>query len=174
MQGDATISVDGRYRYHLWRRWLIGDAGNVLFVMLNPSTADARQDDPTIRRCIGFAEAWGADRLDVVNLFAFRTSDPGELAQRAVDGANIVGPDNDDEIFLHARLASRIIVAWGQHGDDYPERVQKVLAILREALTYIAYSGPRQLECLGRTKSGQPVHPLYQPRSALLMEYTPE
>jgi hypothetical protein len=82
-QGDlfgdrgATLSDCGRYRYRLWRRW--ADGPTVLFVMLNPSTADADVDDPTIRRCIGFARSWGAGALEVVNLYAWRATQPAEL-----------------------------------------------------------------------------------------------
>ncbi|TMF61888.1 MAG: DUF1643 domain-containing protein, partial [Chloroflexi bacterium] len=67
----ATFSADRRYRYRLWRRW-DGARPVVAFVMLNPSTADARRDDPTIRRCIGFAKSWGFGGVEVVNLFAYR------------------------------------------------------------------------------------------------------
>src|SRR5262249_14212908 len=90
----AVISDCGRYRYSLTRRW--GDAAEprALFVMLNPSTADAEQDDPTIRRCIGFAKAWGMGSLEVVNLYALRATDPAAL----LSAPDPIGPKNDTMI----------------------------------------------------------------------------
>src|SRR5882724_4976365 len=85
----AVLSDCERYRYALWRRWAERPA--VLFVGLNPSTADALQDDPTIRRCIRFAKAWGYGALYMGNLFAFRATDPRAMKAEA----DAVGPDND-------------------------------------------------------------------------------
>src|SRR5262245_19133112 len=97
---EALISPCGLYRYWLTRTW-DNSLRRVCWVMLNPSTADAEQDDPTIRRCVGFARSWGAGGIIVVNLFAFRASDPKALLR----AADPVGPDNDGHI-LKSVLAS--------------------------------------------------------------------
>jgi hypothetical protein len=91
--------------------------------MLNPSTADASVDDPTIRRCTGFSEAWGFDSLTVVNLFAFRSPHPEDLAK--VDDP--VGPVNDLAIREAVFGASRVVVAWGAVGASYCDRIGKVI-----------------------------------------------
>ena len=139
----ATFSADGRYRYRLWRRW---DRSKpvVAFVMLNPSSADGRRDDPTIRRCIGFARAWGFGGIDVVNLFAYRASEPRRL--REVDDP--VGPDNARYLRRAIRRADLVVLAWGAH-----------------AVAAGLLSLPRA-RCLGLTRAGQPRHPLYLPRDA--------
>jgi len=144
----AEISACGRYRYTLTREWLTG-AGTVLFVMLNPSTADASQDDRTIGRCIGFAQRWGYQRLAVVNLFALRSRDPDELL-RADDP---VGPDNDGWIGALAGAADLTVCAWGAHKAARAARADDVMDMLADAPVY----------CLGTTAGGLPNHPLYLP-----------
>lgn len=144
----AEFSDCERYRYVL-RRCFAGSvldapANPVVFCMLNPSTATAMENDPTVRRCIGFAKAWGHSDLLVVNLFAMRSTDPDELT-RAVDP---VGPEND------AALASipatvPVVLACGSH-----KMVTKRLARAAEILA-------RPLLCLGVTAAGLPKHPLY-------------
>lgn len=144
----ALISPDGLYRYTLERRWGEGDFVN--FVMLNPSTADASLDDPTIRRCIGFARGWSYGGLVVTNLFALRATDPKALyAHRCPEG-----PDNDATLAEVAGRSGLIVCAWGAHGPRVVfGHVRGVLDLLRE-------SG-KPLHCLGTTKAGQPLHPLY-------------
>jgi hypothetical protein len=88
-QGDAVFSADGRYRYRLTRD--LGGKTTVTFIMLNPSTADANLDDPTIRRCKGFAKDWGYGRLIIVNLFAFRATDPRDMWKAHELGVNVIG-----------------------------------------------------------------------------------
>ena len=139
----AILSDCARYRYALWRRW--SDAPAVLFIGLNPSTADATQDDPTIRRCLRFAKAWGHGALYMGNLFAFRATDPREL----MAAADPVGPETDAWLRHLALDSGLIVAAWGAHG-DYRGRA----AVVAEAL-------PMHVHCLGRTKDGQPRHPLY-------------
>lgn len=157
---DAAISEDGRYRYALERRWQtelpvqVGRGAGVLdavclFVMLNPSTADHQVDDPTVTRCVGFARSWGYTALAVCNLFAFRASDPAEL-YRADDP---VGPDNDEWLRVYADRAALVVVAWGTRG-GHLGRDAAVLDLLERAHGKTIY-------CLGRTRSGQPSHPLY-------------
>lgn len=103
----ALISECGLYRYRLWRRWGIGP--HATWIMLNPSTADADLDDPTIRRCIGFARAWGFSAIEVVNLFALRATNPRELGR----SADPIGPDNDRHLSEAGRAAELRIAAWG-------------------------------------------------------------
>ena len=141
---DAKISECGKYRYLLTRVW--GDGDSAVFLMLNPSTADATVDDPTIRRCIGFAKAWGYAGISVVNLFAWRATKPREL-HKARDP---VGPENDD--WIRKTCDGRLVVcAWGAVADVHWRRVAHVVSMLPGA----------NLRCLGTTRSGAPRHPLY-------------
>lgn len=119
--------------------------------MLNPSTADEIKDDPTIRKCVKYAKRNGFNGLHVVNLFAFRSTDPKILKKRAQP--YLVGPENDAVIRYFSRHVHKIVVAWGAHGDSFPERTKKVLCLLRETKD--------KLWCLGTTSTGQPRHPLY-------------
>lgn len=153
---QAVISPDGTYRYQLLRRWQKGSSV-VAFVMLNPSTADAEVDDPTIRRCIGFARAWGHDAMVVVNLFGYRATQPSELT----GAGDPVGPDNDRHIKVATAQAERIICAWGAH-PLASERLEAVRALL-----------PAEVECLGLTASGQPRHPLYLPAAVRPHRFNP-
>lgn len=149
----AAISGDGLYRYALTRTW--GDGPMLTFVMLNPSTADAQQDDPTIRRCVGFARVLGYDGLRVVNLYAFRATKPTDL-WRAADPTG--GQRNDDlltEVGHLARHGQGIVAAWGAHAR--PDRVTHVLS----------FPGWDRLTALGVTKAGAPRHPLYLPATAV-------
>lgn len=144
---DAFISRCGTYRYALWRRWACGP--QVLFVMLNPSTADHRNDDPTIRRCIAFAASWGFGAVAVGNLFAFRTPFPSVLRL----AAQPIGRANDRWLQRLAAESSCVIAAWGNHG-SLMGRDEQVCALLRP------------LYVLSLTRQGQPRHPLYVPGSA--------
>jgi hypothetical protein len=142
----AVLDASGRYRYALMRG---ADWGRLCWVMLNPSTADAEVDDATIRRCSGYARAWGYRGYTVVNLFALRATDP-----RALDVAtDPVGPDNDRYLYATAKAAKLVVVAWGQ-GGERANRDMIVAARLRAMGV--------KLHCLGTTKSGAPVHPLRQ------------
>lgn len=148
----AVLSSCGRYRYALTRGdWLAGE-GTVLFVMLNPSTADATIDDRTIGRCIGFAQRWGYARLTVANLYALRATNPADLA-RADDP---VGPENDYWIDRLAQRATEIIVAWGAH----PQAERRAAHVL-ELVEFQRGTA----SCLGQTKDLHPRHPLYVKRS---------
>lgn len=155
---DATLSECGRYRYTLTRTW-DPSVWRLWFIMLNPSTADATIDDPTIRRCIGFARRFGYGGLGVVNLYAYRATKPADL-WRADDP---VGPDNDET--LRDMLAARsyygvpTVAAWGANAK--PDRVAQVLAM----------AGAHQLMCLGLTQAGQPRHPLYLRADADLLPF---
>ena len=117
----------------------------MLFIMLNPSTADAELDDPTIRRCVGFAQRWGFQGLAVGNLFALRATDPQQL-RRVADP---IGPENDQHLIWMSDDADVTIAAWGTPG-AFRNRDQHVLGFLKGAV-----------EHLGLTKQGHPRHPLY-------------
>lgn len=147
MKGGAEFSGCRAYRYTLWREW---DASlpTVNFVGLNPSTATETVDDPTIRRCVRFAQDWGYGRLFVTNIFAFRATDPADM-KRAADP---IGPDNGRWLRETARSAGLVIAAWGAHG-EWRGRGPYVLTRLQ--VDGIA------VHCLGVTKDGHPKHPLY-------------
>lgn len=150
IDSGAKISDDGLYRYLLWRSFTRGAETNatMLFVMLNPSTADAQHDDPTIRRCIGFALDRGCDRVEVVNLFAYRATVPKVLREIS----RPIGPENDWHIAEAAGVASVIVCAWGAEGDllSRGSRVRRSLI-----------SAGHKLFHFGLTSDGQPRHPLY-------------
>lgn len=154
MQGDirrhASISPCGLYRYRLTRNW--GAGAMMPFIMLNPSTADAELDDPTIRRCMGFARREGAGGIAVVNLFALRATNPDRLREERFP----FGPKNRDALWevaiVSAETQTPVVAAWGAggtvHGGDNLciKIMQAEGAILR---------------CLGKTRGGHPRHPLY-------------
>lgn len=150
-RGGAEFSDDRAYRFKLWRRWNTGAVGRVVaFVMLNPSDAGEVDDDATIRRCIGYAKRWGFDGIDVVNLFAYVSTEPRALRGRQTATGD---PRCLEAIVECVTGAARIVAAWGCHGDDHPGRVSEVLqAIRRCRLQVQAFEGA--------TKSGQPLHPL--------------
>lgn len=148
---NAILSACGKYRYGLERYW--GNTlARVLWIMLNPSTADGTSDDPTIRRCIGFTEAWGFSGLVVANLYAYRTPYPKELRRKYAAGGEIIGPENDYWLQFLAARSSLVVCAWGQYG-PIPERAYAVRRMLG------------QVSVLGFTKSGQPRHPLMLPKN---------
>lgn len=138
--------IVGPYRYVLERDWSGGRT--VVWIMLNPSTADASTDDPTLRRCLAFSKAWGFGTLRIVNLFAWRSPDPADL-ERVVDP---IGPDNDHHIHETARAGDLVVCAWGVGGKLF-DRDQAVLAQLRRAGV--------ELHALAWTQRGKPTHPLY-------------
>jgi hypothetical protein len=142
--------AEGGYRYLLWRRW--AETATVLFVMLNPSTADGSRDDPTIRRCTGLASAWGFGEVEVANLFAWRATDPRAL----VRARRRVGPRNDAVIVEAAARADAIVVAWGVHG-ALAGRDRAVARLL----------AGRAVRCLGVCRDGAPRHPLYVRRDVI-------
>lgn len=161
MLREANISSCGRYRYSLRRTWadLVDgdDAAHAVFVMLNPSTADDKRDDPTITRCIAFARAWGVSTLVVVNLFAWRATDPRELYARPKQ--QIVGVENDRHIVEACRSAQVAVAAWGAHGAllNRGEHVRRLVP---------------NLKVLRLTKDGHPSHPLYLPKTLMPMSWT--
>ena len=145
MNKSATFSRCRKYRYTLWRDWggLFAD-GYVMFIGLNPSTADEIEDDPTIRRCIGFAKNWGYAGICMTNLFSFRATLPSDMKSQS----DPVGPENDRYLKDISKQAKLIIAAWGVNG-NYLKRDQQVIKMING------------LFHLGLTKDGFPRHPLY-------------
>jgi len=144
----AQFSKCRRYRYALWRTWDENN-GHVMFIGLNPSTADEKEDDPTIRRCIGYAKSWGFGGIYMLNIFAFRATKPRNLR----DASDPIGSENDDYLKMYCDNSGLNIACWGTHG-AFMNRGQSVIELL----------GKNNLSCLGITKSGQPKHPLYLKR----------
>lgn len=169
VSGSAIFGGDSdEYRYELRRWW--GDGPLAAFVGLNPSTAGGDEDDPTIRRCCGFARSWGCAGVIMVNAFAYRSTDPRVLKARPAP----VGPRNDDYIRMAAQRAEIVVVCWGAPGGARGRRDQAdpygsvpVVEVLREW----------RLECLGKNRDGSPRHPLYlradTPRELFLERRSP-
>lgn len=158
MRCGAKLSPCGKYRYALWRDWRDGDEEfdkGVLFIMLNPSTADAEHDDPTIRKCMGFARNMSRGAIVVLNLFAWRATDPKDLRIAQSAGENIVGADNRywhrSYLNLHHVHGWPVIAAWGAH------------PIAAVGVDELGDLWPDRLMSLGVTKEGHPRHPLYVP-----------
>jgi hypothetical protein len=145
---SAIISPCGQYRYLLSRELhnLYSAAGPALFIMLNPSTADAELDDPTIRRCRSFAKSWDCSWIVVVNLYALRATNPTDLWMHA----DPIGPDNDMYLASMIREHETMVCAWGANAR--PERIATVSKM---------FGKRNRPMCLGIIKNGAPRHPLY-------------
>lgn len=160
IEKSARLSECGMYRYSLSRYW--GPKRGLVFVMLNPSTADASTDDPTIRRCMGFARREGNDGILVLNLYAYRATDPKAL----LSCTDAVGPENDGYLSMalteQARRGTPVVAAWGANAR--PDRVGQVLSLVPGV----------DWRCLGTTKQGAPKHPLYVRGDQPLVRYPNE
>lgn len=152
----ATFSRCGQFRYRLSRRWTEG--APLLYIMLNPSMAEAEQDDPAIKRCIRFAQAHDFPAVEVVNLFAYRATDLEELWRAGYP----VGTENDEHIAAALREAGALCVAWGAQAHRQA-RIDAVLALIKAT--------PLEPQCLDLTLSGQPHHPLTARRESRLHAY---
>lgn len=161
MSRDTVFSPCRRYRYTLWREWdcdlLTGCSDDsrhahefVQFIGLNPSTADETKDDPTIRRCIGFAKAWGYGALCMTNLFAWRDT----LPENMMKAAEPIGPENDKTLLKCAAQAGVIVAAWGK-GGNFNGRGIAVCELLR--------ADGRSVSFLKLNSDFSPAHPLYLP-----------
>lgn len=147
LEAGADLRGKGRqYRYALWRIWDRALPA-VMFIGLNPSTADAKSDDPTLVRCMGFARDWGYGGVYTANLFAFRATDPRDMKTARAP----VGCDNDRVILELAGKVDKVIAAWGNDG-AYLDRADAVRRLLPK------------LYYLKMNRSGQPAHPLYLPK----------
>ena len=142
----AIFDANGKYRYSLWRSWSAYHP-RIVFVLLNPSTADEQKNDPTIRRCMGFARAWKFGSMEVVNLFAYRATDYRELFK----ASDPVGAENNRFLMQAVERCSTVVLGWGTRGT--------LLGRDRQVMSLLA--GRNDLYCLGITKDGQPRHPLY-------------
>lgn len=157
LQRRALLSSDSRYRYVLEREW--DEGTSVCWVMLNPSTADADVDDPTVRRCLRFTKRWAASdpglgigRMTVVNLFAWRATAPTLLLNLTLE--EMTGPDNAQHLQEQIGQASFVVAGWGGF-------YRKLAG--RPLVEEIASAAGVPLFCLGTTASGDPRHPLYVP-----------
>jgi len=151
MKGSVTFGGgNDRYRYELRRWW--GPGPLVVFIGLNPSTAADTKDDPTLRRCCGFARRWGFDGVIMVNLYALRATDPALLREHF----DPMGKHNDAHLRIAAAAAKCLVACWGAHGGPDGARLLEpgstpVVDVLVD----------RDLQCLGKNKDGSPRHPLY-------------
>lgn len=157
LNSSAIFSPCRTWRYVLLRRWGSADSPHVAFIALNPSTADETTDDPTVRRMIGFAQDWGYGGLYVLNLFAYRATDPHEMKA----ARDPVGPENDKFLQVYHSMAARTVAAWGNHG-RFRGRGAMVATML----------GLRALWCFGKTGKKQPNHPLYLRKDCALKRYS--
>ena len=149
----AIFSKDRKYRYVLKRIW-DDKIKSCLFICLNPSTANEIEDDPTIRRCIGYANSFGYGGMVMVNIFAYRSTNPKKL--KKVN--NPIGKENNKYIEEMCLKADKIILAWGNNG-ELNNRGDIVIKELQQRY---------KLYCFGMNKSGQPKHPLYLPKKTFL------
>lgn len=153
----TIFSPDRIYRYTLYREWGTGPVVN--FICLNPSTADEERNDPTVRRCIGYARDWGFDRMMVTNIFALRSTDPSVLKTHPEP----IGAENNAWIERMARSSDLIVCAWGgiatERGDFIKHRLSSLL------LHYL------RLTPATERKHAFPHHPLYLPKSLKPVEW---
>lgn len=155
----AVFSPCRKWRYALGRELNVSGEGDCVFIGLNPSTADETKDDPTVRRCKRIALDWGCRSLVMLNIFAWRSTDPKPLYQ--LDDP--YGPENDATLLSWGRKARFVVAAWGTHG-ALRERGHEV--------TRNFYEAGIPLQCLGITKEGFPKHPLYIKASTVPKAYS--
>lgn len=156
---DSRCLWDGpnkEYRYVLHRVW-DSSKPKIAFIGLNPSTADERQDDNTVRKCINIAKRDGYGQMTMLNAYAYRSTDPKALATQL----NAVGNHNDHHIAKECKDAAKIVVAWGNHATD--DRHATLLKVLE------GY----ELWCFAKNNNGKPKHPLYVSLMAPLIQYSP-
>lgn len=153
IERTASISPCKRYRYALGRHW-DRSLGYATFIGLNPSTANAEQDDPTIRRCICFARDWGYGGIEMCNLFDWRATDPKTLPRQNLSLA--VSYMNDVCLRVRVHSAKEVIACWG----SVPWAQSRIEEVFRNV-----FSNDKRWNCLRFTKNGFPGHPLYVPKS---------
>lgn len=159
LESKASFSEDRLYRFTLYRRW--AEAGQeILFICLNPSTADEDYNDPTVWRCVNFARDWGYRGVWIGNLFALRATNPAELmSARFTRSIDLIGRSNSLVLRQMAARCAKVVYAWGNHG-----------RLLNRGRQVVNMIGPGW--CFGVNKTGEPKHPLYQPRNADLIKYS--
>lgn len=151
--GVSGAEMDDQYRYQLWRVW-DEEQDRLGWVMLNPSTADHTEDDPTIRRCLGFARSWGFGSIEVVNLYALRATQPQVVSTAIKEHGEsyAIGPHNDEHLVDACGRCKTIVAAWG---------AQKFADARAEVVTSLLRAHHPNVLCLGLTAARQPRHPLY-------------
>lgn len=149
----ATISPCGKYRYDLQRIWDL-NLPMACLVGLNPSTADANENDRTICRIIEFVKTWGCGGFTMVNLFAYRATRPEDMLVTE----HPVGAFNNEHIMNAAKQAAKVVFCWGTFG-GFQKRDEEIIAMFPDA------------ECFGYTKHGHPIHPLYLHSSTQLEKF---
>lgn len=154
---DAYIDESGQYRYWLLRQWKQNSDNFINFVMLNPSKADAKNDDPTVRCCIRFAKNFKFDGMYITNLFAFITKDPNELKKQSEP----IGKENNKYLREKANISNKVVIAWSNHG-SFMNRDKEVISILNQEKT---------IYCLGKNRPGQPTHPSRLKSNAKLIKF---
>jgi hypothetical protein len=169
MHKEAVISDDQKYRYTLYREWEEDPFAGIRvlnFVMLNPSTADADKDDPTIRKCIGFAKLNEYNAIRVVNLFALRSTDPDNLKYNHDRGDDIVGPLNNGYVW-ELPPEETVVAAWGstfKREKWFQKRVEETKNLLNRKLWCVKYTD----DGLRDPSQRRPWHPLYVPYGPLI------
>lgn len=151
MTKTAIISDCGKYRYLLMRQWNKDLPSNLYFIGVNPSTADAEKDDPTIKKLICLASAWGYGGFHIVNLFAYRSSDPAVL----LTVPNPVGPENDLYLANARKSGGKVVLMWGSKAKDISARRVEIVFSQFKSIAYY----------LRLNRDGSPAHPLYLPAS---------
>ena len=146
MESSARFSDCRNYRYELWRKW--EDKPYCMFIGLNPSTADETLNDPTVRRCIDYAERWGYGALCMTNIFSYRATDPKVM----MAFGEPIGLDNNRTLKTLASSAGVVVAAWGKDGS--------YMNIDKEVIDMIPF-----LRCLKKNGDGSPAHPLYLKKS---------
>ena len=154
MRSEALFSRCRLYRYTLWRVW-DQNRPYVAFIGLNPSTADEVRNDPTVRRCIGYAQDWKFGGMCMLNIFAYRATDPKVM----FDHPTPVGPRNDHWIRKVTQEAGLVVAAWGNHG-QHLSRSARIMTIATVPM-----------KCLGVTGAGMPKHPLYVRKDVMLEDW---
>ena len=159
----ACISDDGKYRYWLKRQW--GNGPSLVFIMLNPSTADAMKDDQTIRRCMYFAKREGYSGITVLNLYAWRATNPKDLLDQMAKGVDVVGPQNLQWVRDLTKDEKKVVLAWGGiHPDKHWAAMSAVFDVLPRDMVYL---------CLGETETLDPRHPSRLGNNVEFEDYLP-
>lgn len=161
VESRAVFSPCRRYRYRLVRVW-DPSKPRLGWAMLNSSDANEHRNDPTVRRTIGFAQAWGYGGVDIGNLYGLRSKNPADLWDRA----DPIGPDNDEHLAAVCAENDLTVLAWGANAG--PGRAHDVTLLLWR----LSIEHHRSLAVLGWTRGGQPRHPLYVPGSTVPETFT--
>ena len=163
---DALISPCEKYRYWLTRRW---GPGRILpYIMWNPSKADAKIDDRTVQRCMYFSRRLNCDGILILNLYAFRATNPKDLEAAATAGVDVVGPENLKWVSELTKDAREVVLAWGgmsfKDMDRHGKTILATLSALPRDVSYL---------CLGATVNESPRHPSRLGNDAQFEEYVP-